>query len=57
MSTCELLAVDGTQLHVRGLDAIEDTPVLDINPHVVEFGPRRAVRQPEWMTELMSGYW
>ena len=57
MSTCELLAVDGTQLHVRGLEAIDDTPVLDIKPHVVEFGPRRAVRQPEWMTELMSGYW
>ncbi len=57
VSTCELLGVDGTQLRVRGLDAIDHTPVLDIKPHVVEFGPRREVRQPEWMTELMSRYW
>jgi len=57
VTTCELLHVDGLQITVRGLDAIDATPVLDVKPHVIEFEPRSAVRQPEWMTELMTGYW
>ncbi|MDH4144051.1 MAG: SAM-dependent methyltransferase [Acidimicrobiia bacterium] len=57
VSTCELVAVDGLRLAVRGLDAIDGTPVLDVKPHVVEFGPRSPVRQPAWMSELMAGYW
>ena len=48
VSTCELVRVDGDTLVVRGLDAIDGTPVLDIKPHLVEFGPRGPVRQPEW---------
>ncbi len=57
VTTCELVRVEGLRVSVRGLDAIDGTPVLDIKPHVVEFGPRTTVRQPDWMTELMSGYW
>lgn len=57
VSTCELVGVDGRTLRVRGLDAIDATPVLDIKPHVREFDPRTPLEQPEWMTELMSGYW
>jgi tRNA (adenine37-N6)-methyltransferase len=45
------------RLHVTGMDAIDGTPVLDIKPWVREFGPRGEVRQPEWMTELMTRYW
>ena len=57
VTTCELVGVDGHDVAVRGLDAIDSTPVLDIKPHVVEFGPRTPVVQPAWMTELMAGYW
>ncbi len=56
LSTCELLAVEGTTLHVRGLDAVDGTPVLDVKPHMQEFGPRSAVRQPTWSRELMARY-
>ena len=57
VSICELLQVDGLKLKVRGLDAIEGTPVLDIKPYVREFEPDPArVRQPQWMTELMRNY-
>ncbi|MDX6229452.1 MAG: tRNA (adenine37-N6)-methyltransferase [Frankiales bacterium] len=56
ISTCELLAVDGTTLTVRGLDAIDGTPVLDIKPYMSEFAPRTPVRQPAWSRELMAGY-
>jgi tRNA (adenine37-N6)-methyltransferase len=57
VGTCELCEVDGIELTVRGLDAIDGTPVLDIKPYMVEFGPRGVVRQPCWSHELMSRYW
>ena len=57
VTVCRLDRVDGTTLHVTGLDAIDGSPVLDIKPWVVEFGPRGAIRQPDWMTELMKTYW
>ena len=57
ITTCELVDVDGLDVHVRGLDAIDGTPVLDIKPHVREFGPRGEVRQPAWISELMADYW
>jgi tRNA-Thr(GGU) m(6)t(6)A37 methyltransferase TsaA len=56
LSTCELLAVEGTTLTVRGLDAVDGTPVLDIKPYLSEFAPRTPVRQPAWSHELMAGY-
>ena len=57
VSTCALLCVDGLVLRVRGLDAIDGTPVLDVKAHFVEMGPREPVRQTAWSTELMHGYW
>ena len=57
VSTCQLLGVDGRTVRVRGLDAIDGTPVLDIKPHVTGFGPRGEVHEPAWIKELMSTYW
>jgi tRNA (adenine37-N6)-methyltransferase len=57
VTTCTLLSVDGREIAVRGLDAIDGTPVIDIKPYLNEFGPRGQVRQPEWATELMKRYW
>ena len=57
VSVCELVGVDGLQLAVRGLDAIDGTPVLDIKPYMTEFAPRTPVRQPRWSRQLMAGYW
>jgi tRNA (adenine37-N6)-methyltransferase len=57
VSTCELVGVDGLSIRIRGLDAIDGTPVLDVKPYMVEFAPRAATRQPVWASELMLGYW
>ena len=57
VSRCRLLRVDGLDLHVADLDAIDGTPVLDVKPWMVEFGPRGDVRQPEWAHELMESYY
>jgi tRNA (adenine37-N6)-methyltransferase len=56
-TVCRLQSVEGVSLWVEGLDAIDGTPILDIKPYLREFGPRGAVRQPDWATELMAAYW
>ena len=57
-TVCELMAVrPGGVIEVRGLDAIDGTPVLDVKPYLSEFGPRGDVIQPSWSRELMAGYW
>ena len=48
---------EGGVLTVRGLDAADGTPVLDLKPVMREFLPREPVRQPEWAGELMRHYW
>jgi tRNA-Thr(GGU) m(6)t(6)A37 methyltransferase TsaA len=57
VTTVQLLSVDDLTLRVRGLDAIDGTPVLDIKPYITGFAPRGAVREPPWVTELMHTYW
>lgn len=57
VSRCTLLAIDGPRIRVRGLDAIDGTPVLDIKPYMREFGPLGEVRQPQWADEVMRGYY
>lgn len=57
VAIAELLAIDGTTITVRGLDAIDGTPVLDLKPVMAGFAPRGPVREPAWAVELMAGYW
>jgi len=54
---CRLERVDGLSLHVRGLDAIDGTPVLDIKPVMKGFLPRGEIREPSWAAEIMKDYW
>lgn len=57
LCTCEVVAVEGATIVVRGLDAVDGTPVLDVKPYLREFAPRGELRQPPWSHELMRGYW
>jgi tRNA-Thr(GGU) m(6)t(6)A37 methyltransferase TsaA len=52
-----VLAHQARELRVAELDAIDNTPVLDIKPVLSEFLPREPVRQPEWSRALMRQYW
>jgi tRNA-Thr(GGU) m(6)t(6)A37 methyltransferase TsaA len=56
VSNCALRGVDGLDLRVRGLDAIDGSPVLDVKPFMCEFEPAES-HQPMWATELMAGYY
>jgi tRNA (adenine37-N6)-methyltransferase len=53
----EILQREERALLVRGLDAVDETPVLDIKPVMTEFLPRTPIRQPAWSRELMQNYW
>jgi tRNA (adenine37-N6)-methyltransferase len=57
VTVCRLLAVDGTVLRVRGLDAIDGTPILDIKPYLTGFAPRGDIVEPKWAREIMAEYW
>ena len=57
VSVCRLLRIEGSAIHLEGLDAIDGTPVVDIKPWMEEFGPRSATHQPAWSRELMKDYW
>jgi tRNA (adenine37-N6)-methyltransferase len=57
VTTCEIVEVDQRVVTVRGLDAIDGTPVLDLKPYMAEFAPRTHVRQPAWSHQLMRDYW
>jgi tRNA (Thr-GGU) A37 N-methylase len=57
VSRCRLAKVDGLDLHVEELDAVDGTPVLDIKPWFGEFGPRGEVRQAPWSVEMLGAYY
>jgi tRNA (Thr-GGU) A37 N-methylase len=57
VTAAELIAADGLTLRVRGLDAVDGTPVLDIKPYITGFAPRGTIREPAWAKELMASYW
>lgn len=57
VTAVQVLGVEGRALRVRGLDAIDGTPVLDIKPVFKGFAPRGEIREPAWAGEIMAAYW
>ncbi|AYB44353.1 tRNA (N6-threonylcarbamoyladenosine(37)-N6)-methyltransferase TrmO [Paenibacillus lautus] len=53
----ELVERKQNELIVKGLDAIQETPVIDIKPVMKEFLPKSEVKQPKWSNSLMERYW
>lgn len=56
LSRAEIISVEGSTLTVKGLDAVNGTPVLDIKPFFREFIPSDT-QQPPWVSELLKEYW
>jgi len=52
-----LLEKSESKLVVKGLDAIDGTPVIDIKPVMKEFLPKGQIIQPKWSEDLMKAYW
>ncbi|WP_107923860.1 SAM-dependent methyltransferase [Lysinibacillus parviboronicapiens] len=53
----ELIDIKQRSLIVKGLDAIDGTPIIDIKPVMKEFLPKGDVKQPNWSISLMDKYW
>lgn len=57
VSRCRLVKVDGLDLQVEALDAVDGTPVLDIKPWFSVMGPQGEVREPGWPSEMLADYY
>ncbi|MFI5222137.1 MAG: tRNA (N6-threonylcarbamoyladenosine(37)-N6)-methyltransferase TrmO [Bacteroidia bacterium] len=55
--TAELVKHDGRTITVKFLDAINNTPVLDIKPVFKEFQLKGEIRQSDWVSEMLKDYW
>ena len=56
ITAVSLLAVTADSVVVRGLDAIDGTPVLDLKPYYPVYDRVESAVVPEWVTRLMQGY-
>jgi tRNA (adenine37-N6)-methyltransferase len=51
-----LCGIEDNVVSVRGLDALEGTPVLDLKPYIPEFDRVADARVPPWVKHVMEGY-
>ena len=56
ITAVKLLNIKGNTLTVRGLDAIDGTPVLDIKPYFPQFDAVAHAHTPGWVETIMSEY-
>lgn len=56
VTTVEITGVGEDYLEVRGLDAVDATPVIDIKPYFPQFDRIEKPKIPEWVNKLMKGY-
>jgi len=57
LCTVQLVEHKGRVIVVKGLDAIDGTPALDIKPVFKEFLSKGEIEQPVWVADLMKDYW
>lgn len=55
IETVEILGRDGNVLRVKGLDALDGSPVLDIKQYTKHHDSAQDVREPEWMENAYRG--
>lgn len=53
----ELLEIQGATLRVRGLEALDGTPVLDIKPYMARGDAIENTRVGEWVRDLWETEW
>ena len=52
VSTVELLGIKDNIITVKGLDTIENTPILDIKPYTPQYDAASNVKVPDWVGKL-----
>ena len=56
ITAVQLRGIEGNVVKVRGLDALDGTPVLDIKPYMPPFDRMENVKMPDWVELFMDGY-
>ncbi len=56
ITSVKLLSAEAGSLTVKGLDAIDGTPVFDIKPYFPQYDLVADARYPEWVDRLMADY-
>lgn len=56
LTAVEVVEIVDNIVRVRGLDAIDGTPVLDLKPYFPAFDRRDTATTPEWVDRLMKTY-
>lgn len=56
VTAAELVGIEGNVVTVRGLDALDGTPVLDLKPYMPAFDGVTDARMPPWVARFMEGY-
>ena len=56
ITSVEIISVNQNIITVKGLDAIDNTPVLDIKPYYPMYDSRENAVVPEWVERLMEHY-
>jgi len=56
ITAVEIEEIHNDNLVVKGLDAINGTPVLDLKPYFPEYDEKKNAKVPQWVSELMKGY-
>ncbi|MDX2497301.1 MAG: tRNA (N6-threonylcarbamoyladenosine(37)-N6)-methyltransferase TrmO [Desulfobacterales bacterium] len=49
LSVVRLVGVDGTKLHIEGIDVLNGTPLLDIKPYAPEFDHPSGIVRTGWL--------
>jgi tRNA-Thr(GGU) m(6)t(6)A37 methyltransferase TsaA len=49
VSVVTVISVEGTSVRVRGLDALDGTPVLDLKPYIPYYDSVQAATVPAWV--------
>lgn len=56
ITTVQIISVEDTILTVKGLDAINGTPILDIKHYYPMYDCKENATVPEWVMTLMNDY-
>lgn len=56
VTTVEIVKIGEDYLDVRGLDAVNGTPVMDIKPYYPQYDRIENPKVPEWVNRLMERY-
>ncbi len=56
ITAVEIISVGDGYLEVAGLDAINETPVLDVKPYYRHYDKIDNCKTPEWVDRLMNNY-